>query len=418
MYINSFLWPKLLKANRRGPWHLRVLFYHGSEEPNEELPLEWYHSAFSKLMKLSNALRNVDEVDGRLVHIDNDSTIWDDHVIHKMYTFKSLARAFLSSPAVHHAPKNVVVATSTTTGSIVKTCFSKANEREPLILNSLTKVCNYLNISAQQRKSVRLTICPQVTQHRIWTGALEEILMGLKSELESLNNRFLPKTSQMGEQIISSCLHLLADTAMSSDHDSVSWMRLTPTEKNKSESSHQWGDILEMFDDLMHCLRSERKILYHMSKLEVMKEGLFQIKDVLMDRDLGYREARHQESMVQKKLSKSLGHSSPCLFTLLQYYLYGRVRDSEVDFHGGVYQGGVKGTYCLCIGKVLTSDEEKVVWNGVKQLDRALGLFKFVWETAGMKEVLELQGHLWYVGAEDRTLTYRGNVFFLRAIRF
>ncbi|XP_043725673.1 uncharacterized protein LOC122672243 [Telopea speciosissima] len=417
MYIKPFIWPKHLKVNRHGPWDLRVLFYRSSEEPNEELPSEWYQRAFPKLRKLCHSLRNVDEVDGRLVHVDDESIIRDEHVIHKMYTFKSLARAFLGSPAVQQTSNNEVLATLAATGSVPKTCFSKADEREPLILNSLTKVCNYLNISAQQRKSVRLTICPQVTHHRIWTGAIEEILRGLKSEMESLNNRVPPKVAHMAEQIVSNCLCFLADTSISSDPDSVSWIRLTPTEKAKSVPSHQWGDILEMFNDLTKCLRSETKMLYHLPKVEVMKEGLFQIKDVLLDRDLGYKEARHQESLVQKKLSKSLGHSSHCLFTLLQYYLYGRVQDSEVDFCGGVYRGGVKGSVCLCIGKVLTSDEEKVVWSSVKQLDRALGLFRFVWETAGMKEVLELQGHLWYVGAEDRTLTYRGNIFFLRAIR-
>ncbi|XP_042502931.1 uncharacterized protein LOC122080114 [Macadamia integrifolia] len=414
--IKPFLWPKHLKANHHGPWNLRVLFYHSSEEPNEEFSSEWYRRAFPKLWKLSHALRNVAEVDGRLVHIDDDSTIRDENVIHKMYAFKSLARAFLGSPAMQRASNNEVVATSSAM-VLPKTCFSKADERERLILNSLTKVCNYLNISAQQRKSVRLTICPQVTHQRIWIGALEEILRGLKSEMESLNNRIPPKAAHMAEQIVTSCLCFLADTAVSSDPDSVSWIRLHPTEKANSVPSHQWGDILEMFNDLTKCLRGEMKILYHMSKVEVMKEGLFQIKDVLLDRDLGYKEARHQESLVQKKLSKSLGHSSQCLFTLLQYYLYGHVQDSEVDFCGGVYKGVVKGSSCLCIGKILTSNEEKVVWSAVKQLDRALGLFRFVWETAGMKEVLELQGHLWYVGTEKRTLTYRGNVFFLHTIR-
>jgi hypothetical protein len=68
------------------------------------------------------------------------------------------------------------------------------------------------------------------------------------------------------------------------------------------------------------------------------------------------------------------------------------------------------------MGRILTSDEEEMVWSGMKQLDRALRVFKFVWEIAGMKGVLELQGHLWCVGAMDRTLTYRGNRFFVHGI--
>ena len=119
---------------------------------------------------------------------------------------------------------------------------------------------------------------------------------------------------------------------------------------------------------------------------------------------------------MQKKLSKTLGHSSRCLFTLLLYYLYGNVKDIEVELCGGVYESGDKDKFCLYIGKILTSDEEKMVWSGVKQLDRALGLFRFVWETAGMKGTLELKGHLWCASAEDRSLTYRGNVFFLCGI--
>ncbi|KAG9147091.1 hypothetical protein Leryth_005329 [Lithospermum erythrorhizon] len=44
------------------------------------------------------------------------------------------------------------------------------------------------------------------------------------------------------------------------------------------------------------------------------------------------------------------------------------------------------------MGKILTSTDEKMVQNGVKQLDKALKLFKFVWETAGMKGDLEKIG--------------------------
>ncbi|XP_010254352.1 PREDICTED: uncharacterized protein LOC104595348 [Nelumbo nucifera] len=414
-----FYGPKQLKAKHFGPRHLNVLLYHCSEEFNEELPSsEWYKTAFPKLNKLSHVLRNVDSIDGRLVYVENGLDIMDDNIRRQMHTFKSLSRAFLGSPSVQEALKMKAVTSPAATRMIPDTCFGSVNEREPMILNTLTKVCNFLNISAQQRKSVRLTICPQVTLQRIWTGALEEILKGLKSEMESLNYGILTRDVQMAEQIVSSCLKFLADSTTSSDPDSISWMRLTPSKKIDSPPpSRRWGDALEMLNDLMKCFRNEKEILYHVSKVEAMKEGMYQIKDVLVDKDLGYKEARHQESLVQKKLTKTLGHSSQCLFTLLQYYLYGNIRDIEIEVCGGLYKGSVKGSFCVCIGKILTSDEEKMVRSGIKQLDRALGLFRFVWETAGIKEVLELQGHLWCVGAEDRTLTYRGNVFFLHGIR-
>lgn len=168
--------------------------------------------------------------------------------------------------------------------------------------------------------------------------------------------------------------------------------------------------------DLIICLRTEKELALHIAKLEVMKEGLSQIKDVLIDKNIGYRETRYQESLVSKKLSKTLGHSSPCLFTLLLYYLYGSVKDIEVELCGGVYgkEGGNK--FCLYMGKILILDEERMVWSGVKQLDRALGLFKLVWEASGMKESLEVQGHIWCVGAETRSLTYKGNMFFVHGI--
>ncbi|GAV62529.1 hypothetical protein CFOL_v3_06052 [Cephalotus follicularis] len=89
--------------------------------------------------------------------------------------------------------------------------------------------------------------------------------------------------------------------------------------------------------------------------------------------------------------------------------------DVKVDLRGGPCGGESK--FSLCMGKILTSCEERMVGRGVNQLDRALGLFKFVWETTGMKGVLDLQGHLWCVGVKDWMLTYRGNVFFVHGIR-
>ncbi|KAL0323686.1 UNVERIFIED_CONTAM: hypothetical protein Scaly_2335700 [Sesamum calycinum] len=193
-------------------------------------------------------------------------------------------------------------------------------------------------------------------------------------------------------------------------------MRLTPTKGANSPYSPKWEDALEMSIDLVNCLSDETELASHVSKLEVMKEGLYQIRDVLIDKNIGYKESRHQENLVQKKLTKTLGHSSRCLFTLLLYYLHGTVKDVEIEVRGGLHVIGGGRNFCLYMGKILTLDEETVVWNGMRQLDRALRLFKFVWEAAGMKGDLELQGHLWCVGAQSRPLQYRGIIYFLHGI--
>ncbi|KAH7524697.1 hypothetical protein FEM48_Zijuj06G0147100 [Ziziphus jujuba var. spinosa] len=361
-------------------------------------------------------LKNVDLNDGKLYDIRDESIITDDHIADKMHTFKSLARVFIGSPSVQKALKNNMAALSAGKNSIAFDCFSKESEREPALVNSLTKVSNFLNISAQQRKLVRAKICLQVTQHRTWTNTLGEILNGLKSDLDYLQRQSPNKGIKMGQQIVSRCLKVLSDSNICNDLDSTSWMRLAPVKAVESYSSQKWEDVLDMFNDLIEYLKSEKELIFHVTKLEVMKEGLCQIKDVLIDKSIGYKEVRHQESLVQKKLSKTLGYSSKCLFTLLSYYLYGHVRDIEIDICGGIYSSGGENRFYLCMGRILTSNEEKMVWSGVRQLDRALGLFKFVWETAGMKAVLDLQGHLWCVGAEGRRLTYKGNTYYLHGI--
>lgn len=407
--VNNLLYGlKNAKIKPSGGFHLNVALYHCLEQPHEEsLPPEWYIKAYKKLAKLTHLLKNVDLIDGRLVNISDYSTVYDDHLEQNMHTFKELARGFVGSPSVQQALQKHVK------GSAL--CFSKPSERKPITVNSLTKVCNFLNISAQQRKDVRLTICPQVTQHQIWTSALQEILNGMESEMDFVDHKCSSKGTRMGRQIVISCLKVL-DTAISYDPESTSWMRLAPTKVADSPASHKWEDVLDMFNDLINCLRNESEFFLHVTKLEVMKEGLLQIKDVLIDKSIGYKEIRHQESLVQKKLSKTLGHSSQCLFTLLLYYLYGSVRDIEVELCGGVYGSDDGNKFSLCMGKILTSDDEKMVRSGVKQLNKALGLFKFVWETAGMKGDLELHGHLWSVGTESRSLKYRENMFFLHGI--
>ncbi|KAK9168068.1 hypothetical protein Syun_000208 [Stephania yunnanensis] len=361
-----------------------VLHYHGCEEHVDELPSsEWYEEAFPRLTKMAELLKDVDMIDGKIINVKDGSAFMNDGVSRRIQMFKSLARTFIGSPSVQQSLEKKAVAST-----------------------------------AQQRKSVRLAICPQVTQQRIWTGALEEILEGLKSDVKLLYSyRSLEGDFRMSEQIISSCFQFLANAKASSNPDSTSWMRLTPMKKSDSPPSSKWGNLLEMFNDLTKCLASDKDLLYHLSKLELVKEGLYQIKDVLVDRDIGYKETRHQENLVQKKLTKTLGHSSRCLFTLLQHYLCGSVLDIEVEVCGGVYDGSSKGNHCLCVGKILASDEENMVRHGVKQLDRALRLFKFVWEIAGMQGVLELQGHIWCVGDGEKTLKYRGNLFFLHGIK-
>lgn len=403
---------KLLMMKYIRRQRLNAVFYHHLVELDGEPPaLEWYERAYPKLVKLTQILKNVDQSEGRLMNVSDNSIITNDNIICEMQTFKSLTRAFIGSPSVQQELEKAVSSMQ----AAPSTYFSKLNEREPLVLDSLTKVCDFLNVSAQQRKSVRLTLCPQITQHHIWRGTLELILSDLKSEMGSLKYHPSSTGMQMGEQIVLNCLLFLAETINSSNPDSSSWMRLTSTKQPDSPPSHKWGEVLEMFDDLVACLRHEDRLVYRLLKVQAMREGLYQIKEVLMDRDIGYKAAQHQERLVQKKLTRTLGLSSKCLFTLLLYYLYGSLGDVEIDVCGGVY--GKSSSFFLCIGKILTSNDEKMVWRGVKQLDRALGLFKLVWETAGMKAVLKLQGHIWCVEAEERTLAYRGNVFFVHGIR-
>jgi hypothetical protein len=193
-------------------------------------------------------------------------------------------------------------------------------------------------------------------------------------------------------------------------------MKFSPSKIVNSSDTQKWEDLLAMFNDLIKCCKSETRLKMHVAKVEVMKEGLLHIKDITIDNSIAYKDARYLQILVQKKLSKTLGHSSGCLFTLLKYYLYGRVTDIEVDLCGGIYRNGNDSRFCLSMGRILTSDSERMVGRGVKQLDRALGLFKFVWETAGMKGNLDLQGHLWCVGADDRMLRYRGNIYFVHGI--
>ncbi|KAJ9538183.1 hypothetical protein OSB04_030916 [Centaurea solstitialis] len=381
-------------------------YYHSLTEPqldDHHMSFEWCETAFAKLIKLTHLLNGLDLINGRLVNVHNKCVVTDEFLMQSMHTFKSLGTAFLWSPSMQQ---------TLCTAKMPSICVNKPIYRKPVTVNSLKKVCDILEVSAQQRKLVRLAICPQVTQHRIWTATLEEILSQLKYEI---CDKDLTKGDKMGQQIVVNCLRFL-DDAVAYDPESTSWMHLAPKRAADSPPSAKWADLLEMFNDLTKILTNDQRLLFYVIKLEIMKEGLLQIKDVLVDKNIGYKEARHQENLVQKKLTKSLGHSSQCLFTLLLYYLYGDIRHIELDICCWFSEDVGGNKFYLSVGKILTSDGEKMLRHAVKQLDRALGVIKFVYEMAEMKETLELQGHLWCIGSESGSLDYRGHKFFIHGI--
>ncbi|RYQ87631.1 hypothetical protein Ahy_B09g095149 isoform D [Arachis hypogaea] len=389
-----------VKINKSTPFNLNSMPYHCYQDVSN---LQCYQNDFSKLEELTRVLANMDAINGKLVDTISNSTIFDEQIKHDMCTFKSLARAFIGSPPVQHKMKHVLVSTMGTQNEPFSP-FSQAREREPIVIDNLAKVSNFLDVSTQQRKVVRFKVCPQATQHRILIGTLKEVLNNFKVDLDALDSQGLDKDTIMGQQIVLTCLKFLTEAAVSNEPESNSWMRLSPSNNVNTSGSRKWEDVLEMFNDLIKYFRAETRLKLHVAKAEVMKEGLLQIKDILIDNSIGYKEARHQERLVQKKLSKTLGHSSRCLFTLLLYYLFGRVSDIEVDMAGGVYKSGSDNKNWLCLGRILTSDSEKMIGRGVKQLDKAPSLFKFVWETAEMKDDLDLEGHLWCVGEHNRML--------------
>ncbi|KAK8943129.1 hypothetical protein KSP39_PZI009212 [Platanthera zijinensis] len=380
--------------------------YHDTKLDEELVSREWRRAAYAKLVRLNSMLKYVEHIDGKIFRDDDNYIINDVSIISQIQSYNSLARALIKFPSMHHSLNR----SSTSAQPFVSNCSSSLSS---MTLDSLTKICDLLGISAQQRKNVRLTVCSQVTQHHIWRGALEEILKDFKCEMENVG--FRSKAFQMAEQVILSCLKFLDDCSSLKKSEVPAWMRLEPLKKvEKPLSPRKWEEVLEMLVHLSRCMGQDERLLCDISKVEMMKEGLYQIKDTVIEMDISFKEAKRQDSLVQKKLTKNLGHSSRCLFTLFLYYLYGTVRDIEVEVCGGVCGGG--GKFYLQIGKILTSDDEKMVRNGVKQLYRALGVFKFVWETASMDGTLNLQGHLWSIGANERTLTYRGNEFFIHDI--
>ncbi|WOL04046.1 hypothetical protein Cni_G12767 [Canna indica] len=390
-------------------WNLA--FYHQIDEFSGEelLPSEWYTAAYAKILRLTHVLKDIRKSDGRLFSINGNTAISDDYFISHMQTFESLAKIFIRPTLLQRYQKKTNKPAAPFRSSAV---FSKPSERNSMMLNSLTEVCDFLNVSAQKRKHVRLAICPQVTQHHIWRGALEEVLRDVKNEMDLSCHS---TAFQMGEQILSCCIKFLTDINNPSCSASPSWMRPAPLNKvQKSQPSRKWEEVLQMIDDLSKVLEKEQKLAYHLSKLDIMKEGLHQIKDIFVERDMSHKEVQLQDCLIQKKLSKNLGHSSKCLFILLLYYLHGTVREIEVEVCGGLYSCGGK-TY-LCIGKILTSSDEASIRSGIMQLNRAFSVFQFVWQTAEMDGILELQGHVWCPEADERSLTYKGNMYFVHGL--
>ncbi|XP_019258819.1 PREDICTED: uncharacterized protein LOC109237032 [Nicotiana attenuata] len=215
---------KILIASKSGVMRI----YHCPEEANDEsLPSEWYEKAFSKLTKLSHLLKHVDFVDSKLVNVNDCSRVYDESLEQKMSTFKSLARTIIGCPSMQEMIKKNVMEALADTQYDQPVYFSKASKREAIAIDSLTKKSNLLNVSAQQRKLVRQSICAQVTKYPISTGALEEILSGLKSEIDFPNSRCPSKEFNMVQQIVTICQKFL-ESATSYDPESTSWMRLAP----------------------------------------------------------------------------------------------------------------------------------------------------------------------------------------------
>ncbi|CAM0874805.1 unnamed protein product [Alopecurus aequalis] len=381
-----------------------------SEDEREHVPPPrgWYPAAYARLLRLAGALRGVEVADGDLRHVATGSLVIDANAVDRMEHFDALAGEFA---AARRGPPLKATA-----------------------LSSLTKVCDLLGVSAQRRKNVRLTVCPQVTQHHVWRGALEEVLRDLREDIGALDPP--SPATQMAKQIASACASFLSDTADAATSSSPSWMRPTPYRKPAPARAKTWQEVLDMFTDLAKSLATDERLAGHAQKVEAMKEGLYQIHDIIVERDIAFKEARHQDCLVQRNLSKNLGHSSRGLYTLLLFYLYGTVRDIEVHIGKCLSGKGGKNVTIHAV-KFLIDGDELAVTSGVKQLSRALGVLRFVWEAAnteivskhdsgkdvvvkkgeGAKGVLMLQGHLWGIGVEEKAVTYRGDVFHVHQIR-
>lgn len=377
-------------------------------------PRRWFRAAYARLLRHAGS-------------VPTATANRAPHAAARAARFDALAGEFVTSAAANRRGQRL--------------------DLRPTSLSSLTCVCDVLGVSAQRRKSVRLTVCPQVTQHHVWRGALDAVLRDLQADVAASIDPPSP-SSQMAEQIAAACTQFLSATGDDSLSSSPSWMRPAPFKKPSAPPppAKKWQEVLDMFTDLAKSLKDadDPLLTAHTGKVEAMKEGLYHIRDVVVERDVvGFKEARRQDCLVQYRLSKGLGHSSRCLFTLLLFYLYGTVRDIDIHIDKCIVSSGGKGgrnVLAVHAAMFLTDGDELAVRAGVKQLSRALGVFRFVWEAAhndsgdgasdNSKEVtvkkkktedtkglLELQGHLWGFGVEEKELTYRGDVFHVHQIQ-
>ncbi|XP_078428028.1 exosome complex exonuclease [Wolffia australiana] len=369
-------WSLLLRRRRSGGEE------EGEEEEDELLPEEWRRAARGRLIRLAGGNSSAE--------------------------FKSLARSVIWS-----------------SGS---SPWSTGKKRGAVALKSLTGVCNLLEITAQQRKAVRLAISPQVTEHRIWRGAVEGVLREVAAACSRRGPRRSPGAA-MAEQIAACCLQFLA----AGEQETPLWMQLAPERKTEpGERRRDWAEVLEMVNHLCACLAKEKDkeqekekeeeeaLCAALEKAEAMKEGLRHIKDLLLEREeIGYKEARRQDCLVQKRLCKSLGHTSRCLFLLLLHYLYGSIGGDDnlaVDFC--VIRPGARDRREMHAGVILSAGDAAAVSHAVRQLDRVFGLLELVWKTAEAKSALELHGHIWCLGgaaekSESIVLHSRGRQFFI-----
>ena len=221
------------RTNKFAAFYLNSTFYHTSKDA---LSLQWYQNEFPKVKELTHLLANVDAVNGRLIDVKSNSTFFDDGIERNMCTFKSLVRGYVGPTFVPHKMKHVLASFVSNVKHESFTPFGKATEREPMVVDSLTKVSNFLNVSAQQRKLVRHKVCSQVTQHCIWIGALKEVLNGVAIDLDCLSSRGLNNNALLGAQIVHSCLNFLTEIGVFSDLGSSSWMKLSSSKVDFTDS--------------------------------------------------------------------------------------------------------------------------------------------------------------------------------------
>jgi len=176
----------------RGAHRRSIHFAPGPSSPDEDdvrdrapPPRRWYRAAYARLLRHAGSLAGVDHAGGLPRHGATGSLVACPHAAARAAHFDALAGEFVAAVAAasrgHPPPK-----------------------MEATSLSSLTQVCDVLGVTAQRRKSVRLTVCPQVTQHHVWRGALEAVLGDLQADMASLDTP--SPATQMAEQIASACL--------------------------------------------------------------------------------------------------------------------------------------------------------------------------------------------------------------------